>query len=129
MADGAPDIRCWACWRRSPNSVGVMGRTREPSGFSAENEVGKDTDGTWPRVGLPSARALKDAAAVLARNWRRDDLGWSEAVYMRMAEKLYLGSPGAVKRALTDWRSKCRRGQGKSQHWQRCDYCPSTELV
>jgi hypothetical protein len=90
-----------------------MGRTREPSGFSAENEVGKDTDGVCPRVGIPSARALKDAAAVLPRNCRRDDLGWSEAVWMRMAEKLYLANHGAVKQVLADRRSRCHPGLGK----------------
>ena len=78
-----------------------MGRTREPSGFSAENEVGKETDGIWPCVGVPTARALKDAPAVLLRKRRRDDLGWSEAVYVRMAEKLYLANPGAVKQVLS----------------------------
>lgn len=90
-----------------------MGRTREPSGFSAVIEVGKDTDGIWLRVGIPSPSAAKDAVAVLPRNCRRDDLGWSGAVCKCMAEKLYLADAGAVKQVLADRRSNCCAGLGK----------------
>jgi hypothetical protein len=78
----------------------VIGRTREPRGFRVEKGGGREDDGVWARVGRPSTRALEEAAAVLARNWRRGDLGWADAGCMRMGKKLYLAKPGAVKRVL-----------------------------
>jgi hypothetical protein len=66
-----------------------MGRTREPSGFSAEKASGSVLDGVWPCADMPRASAPIEAEVVPWRKWRRDVFRPPVSEFVRMSAKRF----------------------------------------